>query len=73
MRDIVLARDVQAVTPEEIAATIFFQLGLAQVYATLAHYEHHRDEIDSLQRREGDYLEEQRKSSPAYMDARDRS
>jgi uncharacterized protein (DUF433 family) len=73
VRDVVLARDVQALTPEEIAATIFPQLSLAQVYAALAYYEDHRDEIDSLQRREDDYLEELRKSSPPYMDVRDRS
>jgi hypothetical protein len=43
------------------------------MYAALAYYEDHRDEFDSLQRREGEYLEELRKSSPPYMDVRNRS
>ena len=52
VRDIVLARDVQAVTPEEIAATIYPQLSLAQVCAALAYYEDHRAEVDALQQRD---------------------
>ena len=71
VRDIVLARDVQAVTPEEIAATIYPQLSLAQVYAALAYYEDHRAEVDALQQREGEYLEGLRKSPPPYMDVRE--
>lgn len=71
VRDIVLARDVQAVTPEEIVATIYPQLSMAQVYAALAYYEDHRDEIGSLQRQENEYLEGLRKSPPPYMDGRE--
>lgn len=73
VRDIVSARDIQAATPEEIAATIYPQLSLAQVYAALAYYEDHRDEIDALHRREGDYLEGLRKSPPPYLDVQEGS
>ncbi|MEO8498228.1 MAG: DUF433 domain-containing protein [Planctomycetota bacterium] len=68
VRDVVLARDSQGVTPEEIAATIYPQLSLAQVYAALAYYEDHRAEVDALQQSENDYLDALRKSPPPYMD-----
>jgi hypothetical protein len=41
------------------------------VYAALAYYEDHRNEVDALQRREGDYLETLRKSPPPYMNVRE--
>lgn len=44
--DIVAARDLGGLSPEEIAATVYPDLTLAQVYAALAFYEDHRDEID---------------------------
>ena len=66
VRDVVLARDRQAATPEEIVATIYPQLSLAQVYAALAYYEDHRAEIDALQQSENDYLDAVRKSPPRY-------
>ena len=68
VRDIVLARDNQGATPEEIVATVYPQLTLAQVYAALAYYEDHREEVDTLQQRENDYLDGLRKSPPPYMD-----
>lgn len=68
VRDIVLARDSQAATPEEIVATIYPQLSLAQVYAALAYYEDHRAQVDALQQSENDYLDSVRKSPPPYMD-----
>lgn len=68
VRDIVLARDSQAATPEEIVATIYTHLTLAQVYAALAYYEDHRAEIDALQQREHDLVDKLRRSPPPYMD-----
>ncbi len=68
VRDIVLARDHQGATPEEIVATVYPQLTLAPVYAALAYYEDHREEVDTLQQRENDYLDGVRKSPPPYMD-----
>jgi len=68
VRDVVLARDSQAVTPEEIVATIYPHLSLAQVYAALAYYEDHRAEVDALQQIENDLVDELRKSPPPYMD-----
>ncbi len=46
VRDIVAARDLGGLSPEEIAASVYPDLTLAQVYAALAYYEDHRDEID---------------------------
>lgn len=46
VRDIVLARDLGGLAPEEIAATVYPSLTLGQVYAALAYYEDHRDELD---------------------------
>ena len=68
VRDVVLARDSQGATPEEIVATIYPQLSLAQVYAALAYYEDHRTSIDAWQQAERDYLDAVRKSPPPYMD-----
>ena len=39
-------RDVRGYSPEEIAGSVYPELTLAQVYAALAYYEDHRDEID---------------------------
>ncbi|NQU21416.1 MAG: DUF433 domain-containing protein [Candidatus Nealsonbacteria bacterium] len=44
--DIAAARDLKGFSPEEIAATLYPDLTLAQVYAALAYYEDHRDAID---------------------------
>ena len=68
VRDVVLARDSQAATPEEIVASIYPQLSLAQVYAALAYYEDHRAEVDALQERESAYLDGLRKTPPPFMD-----
>jgi uncharacterized protein (DUF433 family) len=68
VRDVVLVRDVQALTPEEIVASVYPHLSLAQVYAALAYYEDHREEIVALQSREDEFLESLRKSPPPYMD-----
>jgi uncharacterized protein (DUF433 family) len=46
VRDIVAARDRRGFSPEEIAGSVYPELTLAQVYAALAYYEDHRDEID---------------------------
>ncbi|HQU44241.1 MAG TPA: DUF433 domain-containing protein [Pirellulales bacterium] len=46
VRDIVAARDRGGFTPEEIATSAYPGITRAQVYAALAYYEDHRDEID---------------------------
>jgi len=71
VRDVVAARDLGGVTPEEIAATVYPDLTLAQVYAALAYYEDHREEIDRLQEAETQFAEEWRKRHPELVrDAR---
>ncbi len=68
VRDVVAARDLQAATPEEIAATYYPHLSLAQVYAALAYYEDHRSEIDALKEAETRFIESMRRSPPPYLD-----
>ena len=57
VRDVVLVRDRGGVAPEEIPRTVFPALTLAQVYAALAYYEDHRDEIDAADRRDAESSE----------------
>ena len=64
VRDVVEARDLGGHTPEEIAATVYPSLTLAQVYAALAYYEDHREEIDRLQKAETRSVEEWVKRHP---------
>lgn len=47
VRDVAAARDTGGATPEEIAATVYPSLTLAEVYAALAFFEDHRSEIES--------------------------
>jgi uncharacterized protein (DUF433 family) len=46
VRDIVAARDQGGYSPEEISASIYPGLSLAEVYAALAYFEDHRAEIE---------------------------
>jgi len=46
VRDIVAARDAGGLTPEEIAASVYPELTLAQVYSALAYHQDHQLEID---------------------------
>ncbi|MFH1924517.1 MAG: DUF433 domain-containing protein [Planctomycetota bacterium] len=64
VRDVVAARDLGGLTPEEIAATVYPDLTLAQVYAALAYYEDHRKEIDRLQEAETQFAEKWLKRHP---------
>lgn len=67
MRDIVLARDQGGYTPEEIAATVYPDLSLAQVYGALAYFEDHRAEMQQAARREQDAVEDFRKNQPQIL------
>lgn len=58
VRDIVAARDLGGLTPEEIAANVYPELTLAQVYSALAYYEHYRDEIDQAMHNEAQFVEQ---------------
>jgi uncharacterized protein (DUF433 family) len=56
VRDVVAARDLGGFSPEEIVATVYPSVTLAQVYAALAYYEDHRDEIDRLREAESSFV-----------------
>jgi uncharacterized protein (DUF433 family) len=64
VRDIVAARDLGGLTPEEIAANVYPELTLAQVYSALAYYEDHRDEIDQAAQNEAQFIEQFLKDHP---------
>lgn len=67
VRDIVAARDLGGFTPEEIAATVYPDLTLGEVYAALAYYEDHREEIDQASRNETRTIEEFRRQHPQLV------
>ena len=43
-------------------------LSLARVYAALAYYEDHRQEMDSLKVEEATFIADMRRSKPPYLD-----
>ena len=43
--DVASARDIDGLSPEEIATQVYPSLTLAEVYAALAYYEDHREEM----------------------------
>jgi uncharacterized protein (DUF433 family) len=49
---------LSGLTPEEIAANVYPGLTLVQVYASLAYYEDHRDEIDQAMQNEVQFIEQ---------------
>jgi uncharacterized protein (DUF433 family) len=70
-RDVMAARDRGGFTPEEIAATVYPTLTLAQVYAALAYCEDHRTEIERAVENEARTVEEFRREHPELV--RDRT
>lgn len=56
VRDIVAARDLGGLTPEEIAANVYPELSLAEVYSALAYYEDHHAEIEQAAQRESRFV-----------------
>ena len=67
VRDIVAARDLRGLTPEEIAASVYPELTLAEVYCALAYYEDHRDEIEQATRRESQFVRRFLKAHPRLV------
>jgi uncharacterized protein (DUF433 family) len=61
VRDVVLARDLDGLSPEEIAASVYPTLTLAEVYSALAYYEDHHDEIELAGKEEERFVEEFRR------------
>lgn len=64
VRDIVAARDLGGLAPEEIAASVYPELSLAEIYAALAYYEDHRHEIDQASHDERQFIEQFLKDHP---------
>jgi uncharacterized protein (DUF433 family) len=67
VRDIAAARDLGGLTPEEIVASVYPQLTLAQVYAALAYYEDHHGEIDEAAEEEALFAERFLKEHPQIV------
>ena len=67
VRDIVLARDLDGLSPEEIAASVYPSLTLAEVYSALAYYEDHHDEIELAGKEEERFVEEFRRDHPEMI------
>jgi uncharacterized protein (DUF433 family) len=74
VRDIAAARDLGAFTPEEIAANLYPSLTLAQVYAALAYYEDHREDIACSEEAERQFVEDfvQRHPRLVHGDSREK-
>jgi uncharacterized protein (DUF433 family) len=64
VRDVVAARDIDGLSPDDIIHRAFPSLTLAEVYAALAYFEDHRDEIDAFSRAEADFIERFRRENP---------
>ncbi len=64
VRDIVAARDLGGLTPEEIITSVYPELTLAEVYSALAYYEDHRDEITQATRNETQIIKRFLKTHP---------
>jgi hypothetical protein len=62
-----LARDLDGLLPEEIAANVYPTLSLAEVYSALAYYEDHREEIDRAAEKEARTVEEFRQNHPELI------
>jgi len=67
VRDIVAARDLGGLTPEEIAASVYPELTLAEVYSALAYYEDHQAEIEQVTRRESQFVKRFLKAHPQLV------
>ena len=65
--DIVAAHDRGGFTPEEIAASVYPHLTLAQVYSALAYYEGHRQQIDSAMRSVAQLIAQFRQQYPELV------
>jgi uncharacterized protein (DUF433 family) len=58
VRDVVYARDLGGLSPEEIVASVYPSLTMAEVYSALAYYEDHHNEIDRAGVEEERFVEE---------------
>jgi uncharacterized protein (DUF433 family) len=64
VRDIVAARDLGGLIPEEIVTSVYPELTLAEVYSALAYYEDHREEITRATRNEAQLVKRFLKNHP---------
>jgi uncharacterized protein (DUF433 family) len=67
VRDVALARDLDGLSPEEIAASVYPSLTLAEVYSALAYYEDHCDEIEQATAEEERCIAEFRRQHPELI------
>jgi uncharacterized protein (DUF433 family) len=62
--DVVIARDFDGLSPGMIVELVYPFLTLGRVYAALAYYEDHREEIDAAERREAEVMEQFKRDHP---------
>jgi len=64
VRDVAVARDIDGFSPQEIVQSVYPSLKLAEVYAALAYYEDHREEINLLAAAEAEFVEQFKAQHP---------
>lgn len=64
VRDVAAQRDVEGLTPAKIVSEAYPSLTLAEVYAALAYYEDHRDEMKAYVQAEAQLVEEFQRNHP---------
>ncbi len=67
VRDVAVARDIDGIAAHEIVRAVYPALTLGEVYAALAYYEDHRDEIDAYAKAEADFVEEFKNQHPKIV------
>jgi uncharacterized protein (DUF433 family) len=66
VKDVVICHDIQGITPAEIVSK-WPHLTLASVYAALAYYHDHREEINAEIAADQAWYEEQKAKSPSLL------
>ena len=66
-RHIVAARDVYGLAPESIVQEFYPGLTLAEVYAALAYFEDHRDQLAAIEHAEDEFVERFKREHPTLV------
>jgi uncharacterized protein (DUF433 family) len=69
VRDIAAMRDTQGHSPHEIVELDYPQLSLGEVYAALAYFEDHREQMDAYSEQERLFVEQFKRENPHLIAA----